>query len=131
VIDTSWLKALKVGDEVVVESGGAFRRQKIHRVEKVTAAHGGTLVVDGDMFDMSWGRIRGRRGDYFPPTLRKATPEARGAIRRVELLEFIQRKFEGTRADAIPTEALARIEDILRSCSIPPPGSGGGLGGGG
>jgi len=107
----AWLRALKPGDEVIVSAGGWSSRRYIHRVTKVTAQWGGTLYVGATAFDM---RGRERSGNaYTRDYLHEPTPELREEATRQALVATIRKLAERERLEAMPTQTLKSIADLL------------------
>ena len=78
-----WLKELKAGDEVVIDTRYGGRLVKVTKVTKTQ------IVIDTWRFNRDNGRLRGQHGGFDFWSLRKATPVLRELIERRQLVSGI------------------------------------------
>jgi hypothetical protein len=86
-----WLKGLKPGDLVAYDRGGFYRGSyTLAKVDKVTKANGGTIIVGNAKFDM-YGRER-RSGSAWSGYihLEEPTPEVLERVRCQRLIAKLE-----------------------------------------
>lgn len=105
-----WLGRLKADDVVVVRHVDGSPRTYVRPVEKVTKAYGGTLVVDGSLYDMQgWHRGRG----HNHRCLMEATPENLAEVEEKKLREELGFRVEKALVN-LSFDQIKRIDAIIR-----------------
>ncbi len=106
------LADLKVGDQVEYAASGGIGVNKppvIAKVEKITKAYGGTIIVKDEMFDLS-GLQRGT--GWYRSRIAFLTPERREVL----IQEAVRRRLL-SRLNSVSFEELP--DDILqRACAL-------------
>lgn len=70
--EKDWIKELKLGDKVIIASGGVYQRSYIATVDKITPS--GRIICGDTTFNPD-GWERGGRDNWNRKYLREATPE--------------------------------------------------------
>lgn len=119
-----WLKLLKVGDRVAIESGTADRNFSIGVVTKITPSRNkfevkyrwGTLVCN------KYGAVPRGKGDrsfFYPPSIEPLTSEIIAGIKHLnalgELRKLIDRLEPIVRRDQLSNEQIALLTTALQS----------------
>ena len=108
-MDNEWIKELKVGDEVIVESGGWSHIRSIKKVQKINKV---TIKVGGSLFSINSGCERGE--GWHMGTLYQCTPQAKEEIRLArEKNEFVAYLL-GFNWRTLENEKLRKIYNIIK-----------------
>lgn len=107
--ETKTLRDLQVGDKVVETAGGI---RSIRKVEKITKAHGGTLIIDGSAYDMNWGHRRGQT--WTQATVEPATEEIERQVARERRKRILAARLNDLRWFDCDLETLERVEAALK-----------------
>lgn len=108
-MDKKWIKELKVGDEVIVESGGWGHRRSIEKVEKINKV---TIKVGGSLFSIDSGYERG--DGWHMAALHQCTPQAKEELRiereRNKIISFLM----GFPWSRLSYENLLKVYNIVK-----------------
>ena len=103
-----WIKDLKVGDEVIVHSGGWYDNSHIEKVQKINKA---TINVGGTLYNVDSGFER--TSGWHISHITQCTPEAKEMLmlkrERQKLTAFLLK----AKWDSIPIEDLREIQAIV------------------
>lgn len=108
-MDNNWIKELKVGDEVIVESGGWSHRRSIEKVEKINKV---TIKVGGSLFSIDSGYERG--DGWHKATLYQCTPQAREELRIKQEKDRIAARLIGFPWSRLSYEKLLKVYNIVK-----------------
>jgi hypothetical protein len=101
-----WLRALKVGDKVIVNTGGHYGKKYVKYVSKITPT--GRIIVDATQYnERGWERT----SNHFKHSkfLIEYTKEDEEEI----IIKQIIFKLENTNWHTVPPDKLKKIHDIL------------------
>ena len=108
-MDKQWIKELKVGDEVIVESGGWRHHRSIEKVEKINKV---TIRVCGSLFSIDSGYERG--DGWHMATLYQCTPQAKEELRIEREKDRIASHLIGFPWSRLSYENLLKVYNIVK-----------------
>ncbi len=108
-MDNNWIKELKVGDEVIVESCGWGHRRSIEKVEKINKV---TIKVGGSLFSIDSGYERG--DGWHNATLNQCTTQAKEELRIKQEKDRIAARLFVFPWSRLSYEKLLKVYNIVK-----------------
>lgn len=108
-MNNKWIKELKVGDEVIVESGGLGHWRSIEKVEKINKV---TIKVRGLLFGIDSGYERG--GGWHTATLLQCTPQAKEELRIEREKDMMASQLVGFPWRRLSYEKLLKVYNTVK-----------------
>lgn len=105
-----WLKSLKVGDTVIVESSGAYRGRMIDTIERLTKTQ---IITSVGKFRRNSGDEVGDYNTWTSKWIKEPTPEMINNIIYEKKRESAIRVIRHTEWKKIDLEKLVRIMKVL------------------
>jgi len=109
----TWLKTLKVGDEVAIERYSLEKYEySIHKIEKITPT--GQIKLEGKEVRFKNGVEMRRTGAWdFPDEIKPVTDEIRMRIEESRLRRKLISALTKINISELPTEKLRKIKEIV------------------
>ena len=104
----NWIKDLKVGDEVIVVSGGWSIHEHVEVVEKVNKT---TVRVCGSLFTFDGYE---RTSGWHHARIEQCTEEAKARIKMEAERKKLAKSIEATTWANLPIDKLRRINAIIK-----------------
>ena len=108
-MDNKWIKELKVGDEVIVESGDWGHPKRIEKVEKINKV---TIKVGGSLFHIDSGYEKG--DGWHMDSLHQCTPQAKEELQIEQEKGRIASYLIGFPWSRLSYEKLLKVYNIVK-----------------